>query len=102
MPSNEFLGVLTGNDHFTPANRVKDAIATRAAHLISKITPKEGDHCYDGNRCEPVNLGWRFQQEIGNPSVQEIVDGKWDAEIEWIYHHAANAEHYYRNQKDWG
>lgn len=99
---NAFLGVLTGTDCFGPLDAVKTAIAQRAMVLIPKITPKTGEHCYDGNRCKPENLGWRFQQEIGSPEPQEILDGKWDEEIEDIYHHSANAEHYYRFQKDWG
>jgi len=98
--TNTFAGVLTGNDHFTPDNPGKTAIAQRVALL--EITQKKGDYCYDGNRCKPENLGWRFQQWFGYPDAQEILNGKWDAEIKDVYHDAAGAEHYYRYQKDWG
>ena len=100
--NNAFQGVLTGTDCFGPHNSVKAAIAQRATVLIPKITQRTDEHCYDGNRCKPDNLGWRFQQEIGSPEPQEILDGKWDEDLEWLYHHAANAEHYYRHEKDWG
>ncbi len=97
-----FLGVLTGCDFFTPPNSVKTAIAKRAAEIISTFTEKNGDYCYDGNRCKPENLGWRFQQEIGFPDHQEILDGKWDKQIEYTWHYAAGSEHHYRYEKDWG
>jgi hypothetical protein len=102
MPNNTFLGVLTGTDQFSQPDPLKAAIAVRLTALIPAIKQKEGDYCYDGNRCKPENLGWRFQQEIGHPSLDEVKAGKWDDEVEWTYHHAANAEHYYRFQKDWG
>ena len=101
--SNTFLGVLTGNDHFSAANPVKAAIAARLTQIVGGIT--EGDSkefAYDGNRCKPENLGWRFQQWFGAPNPQEILDGKWDAELEQTYHDAAGAEYYYRHEKDWG
>lgn len=103
---NVFVSLLTGNDHYTPANPVKDAVAQRAAVLIPGIPqqhPKGYDACYDGNRCKPENLGWRFQQYFGNPSdPQEVLDGEWDEQIVATYHEAASAEHWYRYEKDWG
>jgi len=106
---NTFLSVLTGTDCWG-ANEVKKAIAKRAAELIPKIEKRAGlehpdwtkRHCYDGNRCEPENLGWRFENRIGSPEPQEILDGKWDEQIEAIYHDAASAEYWYAFEKDWG
>jgi len=103
--SNEFLGVLSGNDHFTPPNPVKDAVRVRAEQLIPKIEqkhPKGWGACYDGNRCKPENLGWRFQQMHGSPDAQAILDGGYDLLIVETYHEAASSEHWYRYEKDWG
>ena len=103
-----FVSILTGTDCWG-ANPVKEAIAKRAAEIISGFTPKsDKDHpaglgyCYDGNRCKPESLGWRFEQMFGSPEPQEILDGKWDAEIEETYHEAADSEYWYRYEKDWG
>jgi len=101
---NIFASLLTGNDHYTAPNSVKDAIAERATVLIPGIEQKhpEGrDACYDGNRCKPENLGWRFEQGYGSPEPQEILDGKWDEQITETYHESASAEHWYRFEKDW-
>ena len=102
---NIFVSLITGNDHYTPPNGVKDAIFERASKLIPEIPQKhpEGfNACYDGNRCKPENLGWRFEQFFGSPEPQEILDGEWDEQIVQIYHEAASAEHWYRYEKDWG
>jgi len=101
--NNTFLGVFTGNDHFSAANPVKTAVAARLKQIVGGITegdPKE--FCYDGNRCKPENLGWRFEQWFGSPEPQEILDGGWDTQIEQVYQDAAGAEYYYRYEKDWG
>jgi len=104
---NIFASLLTGNDHYTPANDVKTAIAVRATKLIPNFVQKQWspgdlDYCYDGNRCKPENLGWRFQQSFGSPEPLQIEAGEFDAQIEATYHEAAGAEYWYRYEKDWG
>lgn len=113
-----FISILTGTDCWGP-DGIKNAVAARAAILIPKIPqqhPNGYDACYDGNRCKPENLGWRFQQNarpfLGGPSVdligreeitpEGILAGIYDDLIVYTYHDAASAEHYYRFEKDWG
>lgn len=96
-----FRQVLTGQDQM-PMSAVKEAVAQRMAAILLTIDEKEGYHLYGGHRCQPENLGWRFIQSYGEPDPQEILDGKWDAQIEANYHDAASAEYYYRYEKDWG
>jgi len=98
---NTFISVLTGNDHHG-VDVTKVAIALRAAVIVSSFEHQEGSFVYDGNRCDPANLGWRFVQYYGAPPISELFEGKWDQELEATYHDAASAEHWYRHEKDWG
>jgi len=98
-----FFNLLAGTPHFqTPG--VDAAIAARFLLIRhgGNFTYRDGDFCYDGNRCKPESLGWRFVQTFGAPCVAEIKGGALDAEIAATYHEAAEAEHWYRFEKDWG
>jgi len=100
---NTFASVLTGADCWGP-HKVKETVAERAKTLLPTLKqehPEGYDACYDGNRCKPENLGWRFRQSWGDHKLEDILSGKCDAEITATYHDAASAEHYYRYEKDW-
>jgi hypothetical protein len=94
--------ILTGtapdNDH--PA--LYQAIADRFKIIVSGLTQKTGDFIYDGNRCAPENLGWRFVQNFGITVPRHVTNGVWDTEIEKTWHEAADAEYWYAHEKDWG
>lgn len=102
--NSTLANLIAGTAHFqTPG--VDEAIAARFL-LIQQagcLAPHQGgEFCYDGNRCKPESLGWRLVQNYGAPDVAEIEAGALDAEIVATYHEAANAEHWYRFEKDWG
>lgn len=96
-----FTALLAGAPHFK--TRIQGAVAARFQAIQHRLVqgPEIGV-AYDGNRCLPKNLGWRFAQSHGEPDSTEILAGKWDAEIEDTWHKAARAEHWYRHEKDWG
>lgn len=58
--------------------------------------------CYDGNRTRSSELGWRFRQDHGALDPVSIEAGAHDAKIAATFHNAADAEYYYRYEKDWG
>lgn len=116
---NTFISVLTGQDHMTPPSDVKSALVERARVLLPSLKqehPQGHDACYDGSRCEPENLAWRIRQnaqgwirqaaghgpqEDREITVELVSAGEIDDLIEYTYHDAATAEHYYRFEKDW-
>lgn len=118
-----FVQILTGNDQ-GGASDLKQAVAARAAVLIPSFTPRRGDYAYDGHRCTPKNLGWRFLQnvrlsrlpqqpggcvgprelagaDLPEPTIEAIERGEFDRAIEATYHDAAGAEWWYRYEKQW-
>jgi hypothetical protein len=100
---------------------VSEAVAKRFNEIRPRLVQKESDpaNCngriYNGGRCEPRNLGWRFHQnlaiKLANPlglsmciSVEEIEmieDGEFDDVIEHTWHDAASAEYWYLHEKQW-
>lgn len=105
-----FLQVLTGCD-MAQADPIKVAVATRFAQILPTLKRRGGlevpahlwheRHIYDGNRCKPENLGWRFRQSFGDPEPETILAGAWDAQIEATWHEAAKAEYWYAYEKQW-
>ena len=103
-----FLSVLTGSDCWG-SDPLKAAVAKRATDLLPTLRQKQ-DHedpvgmgyIYDGNRCKPQNLGWRFRQMFGDHEPEAILAGECDEEIEETWHEAAHSEYWYRYEKDWG
>ncbi len=104
-----FLNILAGTPHFKTEG-VDEAIAARFILIRDgedfakrdARDPRSFGFCYDGNRCEPGSLGWRFVQMHGEVNPDAIEVGAFDAEIAETYHEAASAEHWYRYEKDWG
>ena len=96
-----FIGLLTGK-HSSCETPVEIAVALRFNQIRSTLKPQTDCRCYDGNRCLPEQQGWRFIQSYGERPVEEIAAGKWDAIIEKNWHDCADAEYYYRYEKDWG
>lgn len=114
MSFEAFIGTLTGND---PTGRgepdreaIKKAVADRFLAIKSKLVEGPGLNdpdwtkrgIYDGNRCKPENLGWRFIQHFGMHTVEDILAGKCDEAIEWSWHENARSEYWYAYEKDWG
>lgn len=111
-----FLGTLTGNDPTgrgdpnSDREKVKQAVAKRFTEIQGTLIKRPGlehsdwskRHLYDGNRCKPENLGWRFIQSYGMHSVEDILSGKCDREVEGAWHENASAEYWYAYEKDWG
>jgi hypothetical protein len=94
------LHLIAGTPH--AATPVDDAVARRFRVIRSRLTPRGAGHCYDGRRTRPESLGWRFAQYYGTPPDGDVLAGAYDAAIEATWHDAADAEHYYRHDKDWG
>lgn len=88
---------------------VGKAIASRFYAVKPYLVQKYDDgtemgYCYDDARCLPENLVQKFTQIAGNilPSITQIIEGYWDAEIEATWHLAAGVAAWYRRGKDWG
>lgn len=100
-----FEAIISGTAHFRTEG-VDEAVAARARILLQGSSKAfahlDGDYCYDGNRCQPENLGWRFVQFYGAPDPATITAGEFDEQLAATYHDAASAEYYYRYEKDWG
>ncbi len=98
-----FGNLLAGTPHFQTDLAIPVAARLK---ILGPIVEKEGDYCYDGNRCRPENLGWRFVQHLSlgdnSPTAIEVNDGMWDDDILATFHEAAGCEYYYRYEKDWG
>lgn len=110
--SNIFTSLITGSSPFA-ADNFTEAVAARFLLIKDGDAFAERDEshpdshgsgfCYDGNRCEAENLGWRTRQTVGfELSPEEIAAGKYDESIVVGFHEAANSEYYYRFIKDWG
>jgi len=100
------LKVITGCDT-DPSTPLKTAVERRATVLIPSWTKRVGDYLYNGNRTMPRNLGWRFAQrfamrKLDQPTPKEVLQGKFDDDLEATWHEAASSEHYYAYEKDWG
>lgn len=103
--------VFTGSDPWE-RDEVKDAIGKRLTAILPTLKQRGGlevpqhlwheRYLYDGNRCKPENLGWRFVQNYGNREPAAILRGDLDAQIEATWHEAAHAEYWYAYEKDWG
>lgn len=99
------FSIVTGIDPFYNQDKeIKAAVAERFVLLLPYLKQENGPSLYDGNRCRPENLGWRFLQMMGlaTLSVESIKHGLWDEEIEATWHEAAKSEFYYMCEKDWG
>lgn len=105
-----FIGIFLGID---PTGRqdakredIKKAVKDRFILIQHKFKQQslldDGGYAYDGNRCLPENLGWRFIQSHGLRSPCDIESGTLDGLIEETWHESARAEHWYRYEKDWG
>lgn len=95
---------------------VNIAVAERFNAIRHTFRYREGDYLYDGSRCSPGELGWRFRQTLSlflhQPGglqweppaalIGEIAAGQHDKIIEATWHDAASAEHWYRYEKDYG
>lgn len=110
--NNLFYSLITGNSP-TDADDFSGAVAAR--FLLIKdgeaFAERDASHpdsmgmgfCYDGNRCEADNLGWRTRQTVGfELSPEQIAAGEYDESIVIGFHEAASSEHWYRYEKDWG
>ncbi len=96
--------------------QVDDAVAARFLAIRKGLKRRTGDYLYDGHRCLPEELGWRFRQNLSlklhepgglawNPYPElpaEIEEGKHDGKIEHTWHDGASAEWYYTHEKDYG
>ncbi len=109
---NVFAAVLTGTSPYA-ADDFSKAVAERfeAIKTGEAFAHRDSDHptshgmgfCYDGNRCQAENLGWRTAQEVGfDMTPEQIAAGEYDEAIAIGFHEAANSEYYYRYEKDWG
>lgn len=113
---NTFMAILTGTSPFE-ATELDEVVAKRFEKIKDgeAFAERDASHpdshgmgfCYDGNRCRPESLGWRFRQMHGratdsNLNLGEIKSGLWDEQIAATYHEAASSEYYYRYEKDWG
>ncbi len=108
--SATLANLISGNAHHTTS--VDQAVEKRFIEireqgpLLSPVLVGHRDigsgYCYDGNRTEPENLGWRFAQYYDHITSEEIASGEYDEAVIWTYHEAASSEYYYRYEKDWG
>ena len=103
--------VLTGMNCHAERDGLDSAVAERFEIIkgTEAFTQRDADDprtmfgwCYDGNRTKAENLGWRFRQDHGALDPEAIKAGKYDRLIEATFHGAADAEYYYRYEKDWG
>jgi len=98
--------LLTGNAPIE-TNEIHAAVTERFNAIRHTLNEKEGDYIYLGNRCNPVNLGWRFCQNVGGYlgcedfDPADILAGKYDEGIEATWHDAASAQHWYTYEKEW-
>lgn len=108
---NTLATILTGTNCHATRDGLDKAVAERFELIrgTEAFAPRDvADHpmafgfCYDGNRTEADNLGWRFRQDHGSLDPVSIEAGVHDAEIVFTYHNAADSEYYYRYEKDWG
>lgn len=105
-----FIGTLTGNDPTGRGDADREAIKKAVADrflvirdtLVRRPEGRDNGHLYNGNRCKPENLGWRFIQSYGMHKAEDIASGKCDDLIEGAWHENASAEHWYTYEKDWG
>lgn len=105
----EFASLLTGNNFHTPIDSLDVAVEKRFNEIKGSLSERPDNECktgfghvYDGSRCLPQNLGWRFRQAFGAVDPKEIIAGEFDTEIEETWHEAASSEHWYMYEKDWG
>ena len=100
-----FNSLITGNSPFE-SEPFHKAVAARFllikdSEAFAHRNENEG-FCYDGNRTEAENLGWRTKQSVGfEKSPEEIASGEYDEQIVIGFHEAASSEYYYRYEKDW-
>jgi hypothetical protein len=59
-----------------------------------------GGMLYSGNRCTPNEVAWRIGEV--DESIEQIKNGEIDETIIAVYYERANAEHWYKYEKDWG
>ena len=107
-----FATILTGTNCHAERTAVDWAIANRFTEIRGHeaFAPRDANDprsrgfgfCYDGNRTQPENLGWRFVQMHGKVNPAAIEVGAFDTEIAETYHEAASSEHWYRYEKDYG
>jgi len=96
--------LFTGHSPFK-TDDFTEAVARRFEKIrhTEAFQPKEGDYCYDGNRTQAENIGWRSAQTSGfEVPPAKVEAGFYDEAIAKGFHEAASAEHYYRYEKDWG
>ena len=113
MSNNDaiFHSILTGSSPYA-ADEFSKAVAERFeaikggeafAHRDQSYPGAFTGFCYDGNRTQAENLGWRTAQTVGfEKSPEEIAAGDYDEQIAIGFHEAASSEYYYRYEKDWG
>jgi hypothetical protein len=108
---NEMLTILTGTNCHAQRDALDMAVERRFEHIKGSDAFAERDsrdprapfgYCYEGNRTRSSELGWRLRQSYGSLDPVSIEAGCHDAEIAATFHDAADAEYYYRYEKDWG
>ena len=107
----------------TLASRLSAAVAERFTLIRPKLkeryddSERRGGYIYNGPRCHPDNLYWRFHQNlrkspedilgqglrapITEEEIKGVIDGRFDKELEETWHDAARAEHWYRYDKQY-
>jgi hypothetical protein len=101
---NILHSLITGNSLYAPNDF---SLAVSARFLLIKnseaFSERSSGFCYDGNRTEAENLGWRTSQSVGfELTPEQIAAGEYDSQIAEGFHEAASSEYYYRYEKDWG
>jgi hypothetical protein len=113
MSNNDaiFHSILTGTspyaaDEFSKAVAERFKVIEQGEAFEHRDQNYPGAHCgfcYDGNRTEAENLGWRTAQTVGfELTPEQIAAGEYDEQIAIGFHEAASSEHWYRFEKDWG
>jgi hypothetical protein len=96
--------LITGSSPFAD-DAFSEAVAARFLLIKDNesFAHRDDGFCYDGNRTEAENRGWRARQTVGFalPSEQ-VAAGDYDEQIVIAFHEAASSEYYYRYEKDWG
>ena len=108
---NTLATVLTGLNCHVERDALDAAVENRFKLIRGSFAFVERDdkhpdcffgYCYDGNRTQGSELGWRLRQNFGALDPKEIERGIHDSRIAATFHDAADTEYYYRHEKDWG
>jgi len=82
-------------------NQIIDALEARFVEIKPNLEERDNDHSiYGGSRTSPYRVAVRVANKIDS-TVESIAAGNVDDIIEAVWHDRADAEHWYRYEKQW-